>query len=179
MADEPQTSQDAALGFSVAGFILGATMLQAAVRRGAITAEDARKIISQGARTRNPGFAHSACRRGHLIDTTPETLEVRRSAPRRPGLLPTSPPRTPVLPPKTRDQMERIVCRGRCLLRAGVVAGRSSGPSASSRARDIRRARRHGTAGTGAAPFTNTGKGRARRALPWGRRRRRTCRMGV
>jgi hypothetical protein len=46
MADEPHTSQDAALGFSVAGFILGATMLQAAVRRGAITAEDARKIIS-------------------------------------------------------------------------------------------------------------------------------------
>ena len=46
MADDPQTTQDAAFGFSVAGFILGATMLQAAVRRGAITAEDARKIIS-------------------------------------------------------------------------------------------------------------------------------------
>ena len=41
MADDPQTTQDAAFGFSVAGFILGATMLQAAVRRGAITAEDA------------------------------------------------------------------------------------------------------------------------------------------
>ena len=46
MADDPQTTQDAAFGISIAGFILGATMLQAAVRRGAITAEDARKIIS-------------------------------------------------------------------------------------------------------------------------------------
>ena len=42
MADDPQTTQDAAFGFSVAGFILGATMLQAAVRRGAITAEEMR-----------------------------------------------------------------------------------------------------------------------------------------
>jgi hypothetical protein len=46
MADEPQTTQDASFGFGVAGFILGATMLQASVRRGEITAEDARKIIS-------------------------------------------------------------------------------------------------------------------------------------
>ena len=28
MADDPQTTQDAAFGFSVAGFILGATMLR-------------------------------------------------------------------------------------------------------------------------------------------------------
>jgi hypothetical protein len=56
MADEPQTTQDASFGFGVAGFILGATMLQASVRRGEITAEDARKIISD-ARKSGPSQA--------------------------------------------------------------------------------------------------------------------------
>jgi hypothetical protein len=44
---EPKTPQDvAALGFAYAGFMLSATLLHAAVARGEITADDARKIIS-------------------------------------------------------------------------------------------------------------------------------------